>query len=77
MLIYLFIYLLVLLLVIFVVVLISLGLYISFLDFRLINFLMVFKMRKMFELQTSLQIVDNVSNELKCELIRIYCLNSL
>ena len=32
---------------------------------------MVFKMRKMFELQTFLQNADNVSGELKCELIRI------
>ena len=68
---------LVLLLVIFVVVLIFLDLYIYFLDFGLINFLMVFKMRKMFELQIFLQIIDNVSDELKCELIRICYLNIL
>ena len=67
---------LVILLVIFVVVLIFLGLYVSFLDFKLINsFLMVFKMRKMFELQTFLQIANNVSDEPKCEPIRIYYLN--
>ena len=67
---------LVILLVIFVVVLIFLGFYISFLGFRLINsFLMVFKMRKMFELQTFLQIADNVSDGLKCEPIRICYLN--
>ena len=67
---------LVILFVIFVVVLIFLGLYVSFLDFKLINsFLMVFKMRKMFELQTFLQIVNNVSDGPKCEPIRIYYLN--
>ena len=38
---------------------------------------MVFKMRKMFELQTFLQIVGNVSDGPKCELIRICYLNSL
>ena len=34
-------------------------------------------MRKMFELQTFLQIVDNVSDQSKCKLIRICYLNSL
>ena len=38
---------------------------------------MVFKVRKMFELQNFLQIGDNVSNEPKCESIRICYLNSL
>ena len=38
---------------------------------------MVFKMRKMFELQTFLQIAGNVSGEPKYELIRICYLNSL
>ena len=34
-------------------------------------------MRKMFELQTFLQIADNVSDESKCEPIRICYLNNL
>ena len=34
-------------------------------------------MWKMFELQTFLQIADNVSSELKCELIKICYLNRL
>ena len=38
---------------------------------------MVFKMRKMFELQNFLQIVDNVSDEPGCELKRICYLNNL
>ena len=68
---------LILLLVIFVVVLIFLGLYFFFKDFKLINFLIVIKMRKMFELQFFLQIANNVSDELKCKPIRIWCLTSL
>ena len=68
---------LVLLLVIFVVVLIFLGFYISFLGFRLINsFLMVFKMTKLFELQTFLQIADNVSDGPKRKPIKICYFNS-
>ena len=38
---------------------------------------MVFKMRKMFELQNFLQIINNVSDEPGCELIRICHLNNL
>ena len=38
---------------------------------------MVFKMRKMFELQIFLQIADNVRDGPKCEPIRICYLNSL
>ena len=38
---------------------------------------MVFKMRKMFELQIFLQIADNVSDEPKCKSIKICYLNSL
>ena len=38
---------------------------------------MVFKMWKMFELQTFLQIADNVNGEPKCEPIRICYLNRL
>ena len=34
-------------------------------------------MRKMFELQFFLQIANNVSDELKCEPIRIWCHTSL
>ena len=38
---------------------------------------MVFKMWKMFELQTFLQISDNASGGSKCKPIRIYYLNHL
>ena len=38
---------------------------------------MVFKMRKMFELQIFLQVANNVNDKPKCEPIRICYLNSL